>query len=83
MEIVKNIILVLDILCSICLIAVISLQSGKEAGLNSAVYGGNNSSYLGKGKGRSLDAKLAAATKWVAAAFVVLTIASLAFISLT
>lgn len=82
MEIAKNIVLVLQVISSVLLILVVLFQSGKEAGLSSAISGGNNASYLGKGRGKTLDAKLAGATKWLSAAFVVLTIASLALIRL-
>lgn len=83
MDIVKTIVLVLEVICSVLLTVVILFQSGKEAGLSGAIGGGNGSSYLGKGKGKTLDAKLAGATKWIAAAFVLLTVASLALIAVT
>lgn len=78
---ITNIVLVIQVICSLLLVVVIMAQSGKEAGLSSAISGGNNS-YMGKGKSRNLDAKLAAATKWVAAAFVLLTITVLVLLQL-
>ena len=49
-----------------------TLQSGKSAGLSSAIAG-NDNSFMGKNKSKALDAKLASATKWIGAAFLVLT----------
>ena len=64
---------VVEVLLSIALIAVVLLQSGKEAGLSGALAG-NSDSYLSKNKSGNLDQKLAASTKWIAAAWVVLTL---------
>ncbi len=55
------------------LIAVILLQEGKTAGINGAV-GGAADTFLSKNKAKSLDAKLARWTKWVAIAFVLLSV---------
>ena len=55
------------------LVLIIMIQSGKEAGLSGALAG-NTDTYLGKNKMASWDKKLAAATKWVALAWVVLTL---------
>ena len=67
------ILIVLEALCSIALIGVVLLQSGKEAGLSGAISG-NADSYLSKGKRGSLDKRLAAATKWVALVWILLTL---------
>ena len=74
MEVVKIILIVLEVLMSIALIAAVLMQSGKEAGLSGAIAG-NSDSYMSKSKNSSLDKKLAAATKWVALVWIVLTIA--------
>ena len=71
----ETILIVLEALCSIALIAVVLLQSGKEEGLSGALAGGASDSYLSKNKKGGLDAKLAASTKWIALAWVVLTLA--------
>lgn len=63
---------ILFLIASLFLIAVVLLQSGKSAGLSGAVGGADN--FFAKGKGKSLDAKLAKITKWVALAFVVLSL---------
>ena len=73
MEVLKTIITVLEVIASVLLVAVVLLQSGKEAGLSGAIAG-NSDSYMSKSKNGGLDKKLAAATKWVALAWIVLTL---------
>ena len=73
MEVVKIIATVLEVIASVLLVVVVLLQSGKEAGLSGAIAG-NSDSYMGKGKGGSWDKKLASATKWIALAWIVLTL---------
>lgn len=58
-------------LSSIALIISVLLQKGDEDGM-SALTGGGSSSYFGKNKNRTLEGKLAQATKVLAAIFVVL-----------
>ena len=74
MEVLKTIVTVLEVIASILLIAVVLVQSGKEAGLSGAIAG-NSDSYMSKSKNAGLDKKLATATKWVALAWIVLTLA--------
>ena len=64
---------ILQVLSGLAVMVIVLMQSGKSAGLSGAIAGGADT-FLGKGKGKSLDAKLAKATKWVAIAFVVLTL---------
>ena len=73
MEVLKTIVTVLEVIASIALILVVLVQSGKEAGLSGAIAG-NSESYMTKSKNAGLDKKLAAATKWVALAWIVLTL---------
>ena len=61
------------VLLDLVLIAVVMLQSGKSAGLSGAIAGGADT-FLSKNKAKTMDAKLARGTKWVAAVFVVLTL---------
>ena len=68
----KTILVIVEVLCSIALIAVVLFQSGKESGLSGALSG-NSDSYMGKGNGGGLDKKLASATKWIALAWILLT----------
>ena len=64
---------IIQVLCGLAVIAVVMLQSGKSAGLSGAIAGGADT-FLSKNKAKSWDAKLARWTKWVAIAFVVLTL---------
>ena len=73
MQVVKIIVTVLEVIFSIGLIAVVLLQSGKEAGLSGAISG-NADTYLGKSKSGSLDQKLASWTKWIALVWALLTL---------
>ena len=73
MEVVKIILTVLEVIASVALIAVVLLQSGKEAGLSGALAG-NNESYMNKSKLGGLDKMLAKITKWVALAWIFLTL---------
>ena len=48
-------------------------QSGKSAGLSGAIAGGADT-FLSKNKAKSVDAKLAKMTKWVAILWILLTL---------
>ena len=74
MEIVRIVVIVLELLVSVALITVVLLQSGKESGLSGTISGNNSDTYLGKNKGSTLDQKLASLTKWIALAWVLLTL---------
>jgi preprotein translocase subunit SecG len=63
---------ILQLLTDLFLIAVVMLQSGKSAGITGVISGGADT-FLSKGKAKTIDAKLARMTAWVAFAFVVLT----------
>ena len=73
MEIVKLVLTIITVICGLILIAVVLLQSGKSAGLSGAIAGGMDT-FLSKNKAKSWDAKLALWTKWVAIAFIVLSL---------
>jgi len=73
MGVFETILIVLEALCSVALIVVVLLQSGKESGLSGALSGSSDS-YLSKNKNGSLDQILASATKWIAIVWVVLTL---------
>ena len=64
---------ILQLLAALVLIGIVLSQSGKSQGLSGTI-GGIADSYMAKSKAKSLDAKLAKATKWVGAAFIVLTL---------
>ena len=67
------VITILQLLCGLAIILIVLMQSGKSAGLSGAI-GGVADSFLAKNKAKTLDAKLARATKWVGAVFMVLTL---------
>ena len=73
MGVLETILIVLEAICSVALIGVVLLQSGKEAGLSGALSGSTDS-YLSKNKKGNLDAMLASSTKWIALAWVLLTL---------
>ena len=73
MTVIEIILVILEALCSIALIAVVLLQSGKEAGLSGALSGSSDS-YLSKNKKGGLDQILASSTKWIAGVWVLLTL---------
>ena len=75
MEVLRIILIVLEVIASIALTAVVLLQSGKEAGLSGAISGGNTDTYLGKNKSSSWDKKLASSTKWIALVWILLALA--------
>ena len=64
---------IIQVVLSLILVAVVMLQSGKSAGLSGAIAGGADT-FLSKNKAKSLDAKLARWTQWVAIVWVVLTL---------
>ena len=74
MNVLETILVVLEAIASVALIVVVLLQSGKEAGLSSAISG-SSESYLSKNKKGGLDQILASSTKWIAIAWVLLTLA--------
>ena len=70
LDVIKIILIVLEVLANITLIAAVLMQSGKEAGLSGAISG-NADTYLDK-TGNSWDKKLARWTKWIALVWAVL-----------
>ena len=78
MDVLKYVLIALEVAASLALILVVLFQSGKEAGLSSALAG-NSESYMSKSGKKNLDKVLATATKWVALAWVILTL-SLSFL---
>lgn len=64
---------ILVVIASLALIAIVMLQSGKSAGLSGAIAGGMDT-FLAKNKAKSMDAKLARWTKYVAILFIVLVL---------
>ncbi len=73
-ETVRIILTALQVICSLVLVVVVMLQSGKSAGVSGAISGGGGDTFLSKNKSKTMDSKLAKLTKWVAFAFMILTI---------
>ncbi|MBQ9493283.1 MAG: preprotein translocase subunit SecG [Oscillibacter sp.] len=69
----KLFVTILQLICGLLVIAVVLMQSGKSAGLSGAI-GGVADSFLARNKARTWDAKLARATKWIGAVFLILTL---------
>ena len=69
----KTFVTVLQLLCGLSIILIVLFQSGKSAGLSGAI-GGVADSFLAKNKAKTMDAKLARATKWIGALFLILTL---------
>ena len=73
MEVVTIIVTILLVLCGLAVILAVLFQSGKSAGLSGTI-GGVADTFMAKGKAKSFDAKLAKATKWIGAVFILLTL---------
>ena len=69
----KLILTIVQVVLCVAVIAIVMLQSGKSAGLSGAISGAADT-FLSKNKAKSVDAKLAKMTKWVAIVFMVLTL---------
>ena len=72
MEVLKTILLVFQLISCAVLTVVILLQSSKSDGMSALT--GSTDTFLGRSKAATLDAKLERLTKWIAAAFVLLTL---------
>ena len=70
---VSIIVTVLQVICGLALIFIILFQSGKSAGLSGAIAGVADS-FMNQHEAKTADAKMARATKWIGAAFIVLTL---------
>ncbi|MBR2897400.1 MAG: preprotein translocase subunit SecG [Oscillospiraceae bacterium] len=74
MEAIRVILTIIQVISAVILIAIVSLQSGKSEGLSASIGGGSGETFFSKNKAATLDGKLAKATKWFAAVFIVLTL---------
>ena len=63
---------ILQVICGLAVILAVLFQSGKNASLGT--IGGMADTFMAKSKAKSFDAKLAKATKWIGAVFIVLTL---------
>ena len=72
MEVLHTILTIVQVIQAVGLVGIVTVQSGKSAGLSAAIGGGDG--FAAKGGSKALDAKLAKATKWVGAVFLILTL---------
>ena len=75
MQALTTVITILQLLCGLVVILAVLFQSGKNSGLSDSIGGKMADTFLSRGNAKSFDAKLAKATKWIGAAFIVLTLA--------
>lgn len=68
----RTIVLVLQVLCALGLITTVLLQSGRSAGLSGSIAGGGEALF---GKKKGVDDLLAKITGYLAALFMILTLA--------
>lgn len=64
---------ILQVVTGLAVVLIVLFQSGKSAGLSGAIAGAAES-FMSKAGSKTFDAKLARATKWVGAVFIVLTL---------
>lgn len=72
MEILRTVINILFILDCIALTIIVLMQEGKSAGLGTIA--GAADTYWGKNKGRSMEGTLVKSTKFLAVAFIVVSV---------
>ena len=65
---------ILQLLCGLAVVLAVLFQSGKNSGLSDSIGGSGADTFLSRGNAKSFDAKLAKATKWIGAVFIVLTL---------
>lgn len=68
------------ILISIAIVILVMLQQSKQAGLSGAIAGGADT-FFGKNKGRTMEAKLAKYTKYLAIGFMVIALGAVVLFS--
>ena len=73
MNALHTILTIIQVILAVGLVVIVTIQSGKSAGLSGAIAGGVDT-FLSKNKAKTWDSKLAKLTKWVALLFVVLTL---------
>ena len=72
MEIARTIVQIVFIILSIIMTVIVLMQEGKSAGLGAIA--GAADTYWGKNKGRSMEGALVKSTKFLAIAFIVISI---------
>lgn len=64
---------IVQLILALVLTAVVLLQQSRRQGLSGAISGAADT-FLSKNKAKSVDARLAKITAWVAAAFIIITL---------
>ena len=72
MEVLHTILTIVQVILAVGLVVIVTVQSGKSAGLSSTITGGEG--FAAKNGSKALDAKLAKATKWIGGVCLVLTL---------
>ncbi len=67
----KTVVLIVQIICTIALIATVLLQSGKSAGLSGSIAGGSEAIF---GKKKGLDDLFSRMTGYIAVVFIISTL---------
>ncbi len=70
-DVLKTVVLIVQILCSLGLIATVLLQSGKSAGLSGSIAGGSEAIF---GKKKGLDDFFSKLTAYIAVVFLITTL---------
>ncbi len=65
---------IIQVLLAVSLVVIVMIQSSKNQGLSGAIAGGSGDSFLSRNKSKTLEAKLALATRWVGGVFLLLTL---------
>ncbi len=65
---------IISLVLSVVLVLIVLLQQGRREGLSGAISGAADT-FLSKNKAKSLDVRLAKITTWIAAAFIIVTLA--------
>ncbi|MDY5627865.1 MAG: preprotein translocase subunit SecG [Clostridia bacterium] len=68
----KNVLIVLQIIISLVLTTVVLMQSGKQTGLSGSIAGGAET-FFGKNKARTMDGMLSRLTTILAVLFIVIS----------
>ncbi len=72
MAILKNVLIVVQIIISLVLTTVVLMQSGKQTGLSGSIAGGAET-FFGKNKARTMDGMLSRLTTILAVLFIVIS----------
>ncbi len=74
MEKLKMACTIVHIIVAVILIAIVLMQSGKDAGLSGTIAGGNSDNFFGRNKGRTLNGILEKLTVVFAVLFIILSV---------